>query len=101
MIFRRRVKNICFTRGVWILVERYDKLRYESFSNKYTVDGANNVSKYDAPFEFRLAILDDNQIYEGRIIELARRPVPEGHSRRTFHLLEKESKVLLEDSVSK
>ena len=38
---------------------------------------------------------------EARIIELACGPVPEGHSRWTLRLLEKEAKVVLDTPVSK
>ena len=40
-------------------------------------------------------------IAEARIIELACGPVPEGHSRWTLRLLEKEAKVVLDTPVSK
>ena len=38
---------------------------------------------------------------EARLIELARGPVPEGHSRWTIRLLEEEAKVILETPVSR
>ncbi len=38
---------------------------------------------------------------EARILELATSAAPEGHSRWTLRLLEKESKIILEDPVSR
>lgn len=43
--------------------------------------------------------LDDRA--EARIIEIACSPAPEGHSRWTLRLLEEQSKIVLEDPVSK
>lgn len=73
---------------------------------------ANTVSKYtsggiDAVTEFKRSINSDNARRkvdgrtEARLIELACGPVPEGHSRWTIRLLEKESKVILETPVSR
>lgn len=72
----------------------------------------NTVTKYinggiDAVAEFKRSINSDNarRKVDGRIeaqlIELACGPVPEGHSRWTIRLLEKESKVILETPVSR
>ena len=73
---------------------------------------ANTVLKYtsggiDAVTEFKRNINSDNARRkvdgrtEARLIELACGPVPEGHSRWTIRLLEKESKVILETPVSR
>ena len=73
---------------------------------------ANTVSKYtsggiDAVTEFKRNINSDNARRkvdgrtEARLIELACGPVPEGHSRWTIRLLEKESKVILDTPVSR
>ncbi len=73
---------------------------------------ANTVSKYTdggigAVTEFKRSINSDNARRkvdgrtEARLIELACGPVPEGHSRWTIRLLEKESKVILETPVSR
>ena len=73
---------------------------------------ANTVSKYTsggigAVTEFKRNINSDNARRkvdgrtEARLIELACGPVPEGHSRWTIRLLEKESKVILETPVSR
>lgn len=72
----------------------------------------NTVAKYinggvDAVTEFKRSINSDNARrkvdgrVEARLIELACGPVPEGHSRWTIRLLEKESKVILETPVSR
>ena len=72
----------------------------------------NTVTKYfsggiEAVTEFKRNINSDNarRILDGRaearIIELACGPVPEGHSRWTLRLLEKEAKVVLDTPVSK
>lgn len=61
----------------------------------------------EAVTEFKRNINSDNarRILDGRaearIIELACGPVPEGHSRWTLRLLEKEAKVVLDTPVSK
>ena len=73
---------------------------------------ANTVSKYtnggiSAVTEFKRNINSDNARRkvdgraEAQLIELACGPVPEGHSRWTIRLLEKESKVILETPVSR
>ena len=73
---------------------------------------ANTVAKYasggiNAVTEFKRNINSDNARRkvdgrtEARLIELACGPVPEGHSRWTIRLLEKESKVILETPVSR
>ena len=73
---------------------------------------ANTVSKYtsggiDTVTEFKRNINSDNARRkvdgrtEARLIELACGPVPEGHSRWTIRLLEKESKVILETPISR
>lgn len=73
---------------------------------------SNTVLKYtsggiDAVTEFKRNINSDNARRkvdgrtEARLIELACGPVPEGHSRWTIRLLEKESKVILETPVSR
>ncbi len=72
----------------------------------------NTVAKYinggiDAVIEFKRSINSDNARRkvdgraEARLIELACGPVPEGHSRWTIRLLEKESKVILEAPVGR
>ncbi len=72
----------------------------------------NTVTKYmnggiDAVAEFKRSINSDNARRkvdgrtEARLIELACGPVPEGHSRWTIRLLEKESKVILETPVGR
>ena len=72
----------------------------------------NTVTKYfsggiEAVTEFKRNINSDNARRilggraEARIIELACGPVPEGHSRWTLRLLEKEAKVVLDTPVSK
>ena len=61
----------------------------------------------DAVSEFKRNINSDNarrkvdERTEARLIELACEPVPEGHSRWTIRLVEKESKVILETPVSR
>lgn len=73
---------------------------------------SNTVSKYtsggiDAVTEFKRNLNSDNARRkvdgrtETRLIELACGPVPEGHSRWTIRLLEKESKVILETPISR
>ena len=64
----------------------------------------NTVTKYfsggiEAVSDNARRILDGRA--EARIIELACGPVPEGHSRWTLRLLEKEAKVVLDTPVSK
>ena len=72
----------------------------------------NTVAKYigggiDAVIEFKRNINSDNARRkvdgrtEARLIELACGPVPEGHSRWTIRLLEKESRVILETPVGR
>lgn len=72
----------------------------------------NTVKKYidggiEAVIDFKRNINSDNarRVLDGRtearIIELACGPVPEGHSRWTLRLLEKESKIVLDTPVSK
>lgn len=72
----------------------------------------NTVTKYinggiDAVTEFKRNINSDNARRkvdgrtEARLIELTCGPVPEGHSRWTIRLLEKESKVILETPVGR
>ena len=72
----------------------------------------NTVTKYmnggiDAVTEFKRNVNSDNARRkidgrtEARLIELACGPVPEGHSRWTIRLLEKESKVILETPVGR
>lgn len=72
----------------------------------------NTVAKYirggiDAVTEFKRSINSDNARRkvdgrtEARLIELACGPVPEGHSRWTIRLLEKESKVILDTPVGR
>ena len=72
----------------------------------------NTVAKYirggiDAVTEFKRNINSDNARRkvdgrtEARLIELACGPVPEGHSRWTIRLLEKESKVILDTPVGR
>lgn len=72
----------------------------------------NTVTKYidggiDAVTEFKRNINSDNARRkvdgrtEARLIELACGPVPEGHSRWTIRLLEKEAKVILETPVGR
>lgn len=72
----------------------------------------NTVTKYfaggvDAVADFKRNINSDNarRVLDGRaeahIIEMACGPVPEGHSRWTLRLLEKECKIILETPVSK
>lgn len=72
----------------------------------------NTVKKYidggiEAVIDFKRNINSDNarRVLDGRaearIIELACGPVPEGHSRWTLRLLEKESKIILDTPVSK
>ena len=73
---------------------------------------ANTINKYmnggvSAVTEFNRNINSDNARRkvdgrtEARLIELACGSVPEGHSRWTIRLLEKESKVILETPVSR
>ena len=73
---------------------------------------ANTVTKYinggiSAVTEFKRNVNSDNARRkvdgrtEARLIELACGSVPEGHSRWTVRLLEKESKVILETPVSR
>lgn len=73
---------------------------------------ANTVTKYikggvDAVIKYKRSINSDNARRkvdgraEARLIELACGPVPEGHSRWTIRLLEKESKVVLETPVGR
>lgn len=73
---------------------------------------ANTVTKYvsggiDAVINLKRSINSDNarRVLDGRaearIIELACGPVPEGHSRWTLRLLEKEAKLILDTPVSK
>lgn len=72
----------------------------------------NTVAKYigggiDAVIDFKRNINSDNARRkvdgraEARLIELACGPVPEGHSRWTIRLLEKESRVILEPPVGR
>ena len=72
----------------------------------------NTVAKYvnggiDAVTEFKRSINSDNARRkidgraEARLIELACGPVPEGHSRWTIRLLEKEAKIILETPVGR
>lgn len=72
----------------------------------------NTVTKYmnggiDAVTEFKRNINSDNARRkvdgrtEAQLIELACGPVPDGHSRWTIRLLEKESKVILETPVGR
>ncbi len=72
----------------------------------------NTVTKYinggiDAVTEFKRNINSDHARCkvdgrtEARLIEPACGPVPEGHSRWTIRLLEKESKVILETPVGR
>ena len=72
----------------------------------------NTVAKYinggiGAVTEYKRNINSDNARRkvdgrtEARLIELACGPVPQGHSRWTVRLLEKESKVILETPVSR
>ena len=72
----------------------------------------NTVTKYinggiDAVTELKRNINSDNARRkidgraEAQLIELACGPVPEGHSRWTIRLLEKESKVILETPVGR
>lgn len=72
----------------------------------------NTVAKYikggiDAVTEYKRSINSDNARRkvdgraEARLVELACGPVPEGHSRWTIRLLEKESKVVLETPVGR
>ena len=72
----------------------------------------NTVTKYvnggiDAVTEFKRNINSDNARRkvdgrtEAQLIELACGPVPEGYSRWTIRLLEKESKVILETPVGR
>ena len=72
----------------------------------------NTVTKYinggiDAVTELKRSINSDNARRkvdgrtEARLIELACGPVPEGHSRWTIRLLEKESRVVLETPVGR
>lgn len=72
----------------------------------------NTISKYinggiDEVIEFKRSINSDNARRkidgraEARLIELACGPVPEGHSRWTIRLLEKEAKVILETPVGR
>lgn len=72
----------------------------------------NTVAKYinggiGAVTEYKRNINSDNARCkvdgrtEARLIELACGPVPQGHSRWTVRLLEKESKVILETPVSR
>ena len=72
----------------------------------------NTVTKYmnggiDAVTEFKRNINSDNARRkvdgrtEARLIELACGPAPEGHSRWTIRLLEKESNVILETPVGR
>lgn len=72
----------------------------------------NTVAKYinggiDAVTELKRNINSDNARRkidgraEAQLIELACGPVPEGHSRWTIRLLEKESKVILETPVGR
>ena len=72
----------------------------------------NTVTKYinggvDAVTIFKRSINSDHARrkvdgrVEARLIELACGPVPEGHSRWTLRLLEKEAKVILETPVSR
>ncbi len=72
----------------------------------------NTVAKYinggiDTVTEFKRSINSDHARRkvdgraEARLIELACGPVPEGHSRWTIRLLEKESKVILETPVGR
>ena len=73
---------------------------------------SNTVAKYmsggiDAVTEFKRNINSDNARRkvdgraEAQLIELACGPVPEGHSRWTIRLLEKESKVILDAPVGR
>lgn len=61
----------------------------------------------NAVTEFKRSINSDNARrkvdgrVEARLIELASGPVPEGNSRWTIRLLEKEAKVILETPVSR
>lgn len=63
--------------------------------------------RIDAVTEFKRNINSDNARRkvdgrtEAQLIELACGPVPEGHSRWTIRLLEKESKVILETPVGR
>lgn len=72
----------------------------------------NTISKYinggiDEVIEYKRSINSDNARRkidgraEARLIELACGPVPEGHSRWTIRLLEKEAKVVLETPVGR
>lgn len=72
----------------------------------------NTVAKYirggiDAVTEYKRSINSDNARRkvdgrtEARLIELACGPVPEGHSRWTIRLLEKESRVILDIPVGR
>ena len=72
----------------------------------------NTISKYinggiDDVIEFKRSINSDNARRkidgraEARLIELACGPVPEGHSKWTIRLLEKEAKVVLETPVGR
>ena len=72
----------------------------------------NTVAKYinggiDAVTELKRNINSDNARRkidgraEAQLIELACGPVPEGHSRWTIRLLEKEAKVILENPVGR
>lgn len=76
------------------------------------VSVTNTVAKYinggiDAVTELKRSINSDNARRkidgraEAQLIELACGPVPEGHSRWTIRLLEKESKVILETPVGR
>jgi len=72
----------------------------------------NTISKYinggiDEVIEYKRSINSDNARRkidgraEARLIELACGPVPEGHSKWTIRLLEKEAKVVLETPVGR
>jgi hypothetical protein len=72
----------------------------------------NTISKYinggiDEVIEYKRSINSDNARRkidgraETRLIELACGPVPEGHSKWTIRLLEKEAKVVLETPVGR
>ena len=90
-----------------------DKVKeLKSIIRKKKVTVSNTISKYtsggiDAVTEFKRNINSDNARCkvdgrtEPRLIELTCGPVPEGHSRWTIRLLEKESKAILETPVSR
>lgn len=68
---------------------------------KYVKGGIGAVTKFKRNINSNNARRKVDGRVEAQLVELACGPVPEGHSRWTIRLLERESKVILETPVSR